>query len=178
MMSRLMKKMFACRTWRTVLNCVVLLGVMAGCNYSDEPRQITLNNRYQIEIPTYMRETNELNPNADFQYQNQFRNRYLIIFQKPKNNSLQVFAKQRTNKLLQNVRDSVVTKSSPTEINDVPCYEKVISAKVGKERIYYKLMFYEGKEYFYQLVIWTRDDKLAPFKQDIETIAKSFQQAT
>lgn len=158
-----------------VIPLLVMLLSLSSCRYSDEPYNVTLNDRYQLEIPAYMNETTELNDDAYIQYQNKFRNRYLLVFQQQKDNSLKDFADQRVQQLLNKVKDSVISKSTALEINGIQAHENVINAKVGEERIYYKLTFYEGVQNFYQLVIWTRDDKLAPFKQDMEKIANSFQ---
>ncbi len=159
--------------WFGMVMIILLLGI-AGCKYPDEPKTVTLNKRYQIDIPSYMHQTQDLNPDAEIQYQNSFRNRYLLLFKEPQSSSLQAFADQRLQQLLEKVKDSVVSKSKDLEVNGIPAHENVVNAKVGDERIYYKLLFYEGKEHYYQLVIWTRDDKLAPFKQDIDKIVSSF----
>jgi hypothetical protein len=155
-----------------------LIGIiisLSTCQYPDKPHDVILNDSYQLEVTAYMNKTSELNADAEVQFQNKFRNRYLLVFQSQKQEPFKDFVDQRVQQLLDKVQDSVISKSTAKKVNGIQAHERVINAKVGEERIYYKLMFYEGKKHFYQLVVWTRDDKLAPFKQDMEKIATSFQ---
>ncbi|HNL07812.1 MAG TPA: PsbP-related protein, partial [Chitinophagales bacterium] len=55
-------------------------------------------------------------------------------------------------------------------------YTGTVGIKKIKERIYYQLVFVEGKKHYYQIVLWTWDQWRQKYQADFEHIVQSFKE--
>lgn len=154
--------------------------------------QIEINNEYQISLPKYMRKTSELNDDASLQYQNVFKETYVIVIDEPKEEFVDVFKElnQYSDKysLVENYRDvqlqlfaesmSIENETTPEsmEINGLDAEMLEIDGKVQgiEDKITYSLTFIEGDEKVYMIMAWTMLNRKDTYRADFENITKSF----
>jgi len=158
-----------------IFSTVLALLLISSCNYEEGFKEITVDNDYTVSIPHYLKKTDRLSPTGDFQYENKFRNFYVICVDEVKNNeSLENY----TGKLLHTFEDRLddyeVKKDTINNINGLPVkYYELKGSMTGKS-LYYILVTIEGPDKFYQLCIWTTNKKKDQHLADFSTIAGSF----
>ncbi|WP_396589595.1 hypothetical protein [Allomuricauda sp. R78024] len=154
--------------------------------------QIEINNEYQVSLPKYMRKTSELNDDASLQYQNVFKEAYVIVIDEPKEEFVDVFKEldQYSDKysLVENYRDvqlqlfaesmNIENETTPVsmEINGLDAEMLEIDGKVQgiEDKITYFLTFIEGDEKVYMIMAWTMLNRKDTYRADFENITKSF----
>lgn len=192
-----MKKLF------TILLLIILGFSLTSCiNFKTKEKegtsdienfnQIEINNEYQVSLPKYMRKTSELNDDASLQYQNVFKEAYVIVIDEPKEEFVDVFKEldQYSDKysLVENYRDvqlqlfaesmNIENETTPVsmEINGLDAEMLEIDGKVQgiEDKITYFLTFIEGDEKVYMIMAWTMLNRKDTYRADFENITKSF----
>lgn len=137
-----------------------------------------------MSVPPWVKEEDELEPGAELQYANRFRNFYIICqsFNKAdvKRSSGEIMH-DNLNRLRGALKSPLVTDSSDIIINGVSGLRAEIFGRMGKpdaeENIYYSEVVFEGKERFYHLSVWTRgEDRKLRYKEDINKTISSFKE--
>ncbi|MCB0371683.1 MAG: hypothetical protein KDD31_01600 [Muricauda sp.] len=165
---------------------------------ADEPsvenfNTVTINDDYQVSIPKFMRAATGLNDQASLQYQNIFKETYVIVIDEPKSGFVDVLKDMgqydEDQSLVQNYREVQLqllastmnfdhqSEPEPLEINGLDAEMVEIDAHVEgiKEGISYVLTFFDGTDNAYMMMAWTLQDQKDEHKKTFETIAKSFQ---
>lgn len=160
---------------------------------SEDYDTVVINDDYQVNIPKFMRATTGLNDEASLQYQNIFKEAYVIVIDEPKSGFVDVLKDMgqynEDHSLVQNYRDvqlqllastmSFNHQSEPKslKINGLEAEMVEVDARVEgiKEGISYVLTFLDGTDNAYMMMAWTLEDKKDEHKKTFETIAKSFQ---
>lgn len=192
-----MKKLF------TILLLIILGFSLTSCiNFKTKEKegtsdienfnQIEINNEYQVSLPKYMRKTSELNDDASLQYQNVFKETYVIVIDELKEEFVDVFKEldQYSDKysLVENYRDvqlqlfaesmNIENETTPAsmKINGLDAEMVEIDGKVQgiEDEITYFLTFIEGDEKVYMVMAWTMKNRKDTYRPDFENITKSF----
>jgi bifunctional DNA-binding transcriptional regulator/antitoxin component of YhaV-PrlF toxin-antitoxin module len=165
---------------------------------ADEPsvenfNTVTINDDYQVSIPKFMRAATGLNDQASLQYQNIFKETYVIVIDEPKSGFVDVLKDMgqydEDQSLVQNYREVQLQLLASTmnfnhqsepkslKINGLDAEMVEIDARVDgiKEGISYVLTFFDGTDNAYMMMAWTLQDQKDEHKKTFETIAKSFQ---
>ncbi|NER15340.1 hypothetical protein GWK08_17935 [Leptobacterium flavescens] len=154
--------------------------------------EVEINNEYKIKIPKYMDKTSDLNDEASLQYQNIFKETYVVIIDESKedlistfkdlgeyNDSLSVVENYRDIQL-SSIHENIVTsyESDFRSLNinglDAEAFEMDGRVDGVDYDIAYFLTFIEGKEKLYMLMAWTLQDRRERYKSTYEKIASSF----
>ncbi len=147
---------------------------------------------YSVEIPKFMRSTTGLNEEASLQYQNIFKETYVIVIDEPKSGFVDILKEvgqfDENLSLVQNYREiqmqllsstmyiSHQSEPKPLKINGLDAEMVEVDATVDgiDEGISYLLTFIDGTDDAYMMMAWTLQSKKDEHKKTFETIAESF----
>lgn len=153
---------------------------------------VVVPNAYSVEIPKFMRSTTGLNEEASLQYQNIFKETYVIVIDEPKSGFVDLLKEMGqfddSISLIQNYREIQMQLLSSTmyisqqsepramKINGLDAEMVEVDATVDgiDEDISYLLTFIEGTDDTYMMMAWTLESKKDEHKKTFETIAESF----
>lgn len=159
-----------------------------------ELEPVSINDEFSMGIPGFMTKTASLNEDASLQYQNMFKETYVIVIDENKQEFIDAYigleAYDTTRSVLSNYADTqiqlttsnmeVIQKNKITslKINGLNAATVQIDANVEgvKNAIAYFLTFIEGKEKLYMVMAWTFRDKKDDYAMIFEKMAKSFQE--
>ncbi len=184
---------------------IFLISTMFSCVESKEKDQgdpllntdldlIRVNNQYSIEIPTFMNESDDLNIEASLQYQNIFKETYVIVIDEPKDDFKSIFEElgqyDNTVSVVKNYKDiqleffdDEVTINSVEDIessviNGLPFEIIEVDATVDDINIGYTIAYVEGAKSVYMIMVWTLQDRHEKYSQLFKKVVKSFNIST
>ncbi len=159
---------------------LLLLLIVSGCSYDNKFEQVTVDDKFSIELPDYIYELEGLNPNGLLQYGNKFRNYYTLVLEKEvSEQDYESFINASYQELVGLLENPTLTDSLNTEINGLPGRLLRLNGVVGgnegvSERILYDLYFVKGKSSTYQITIWTWHMWEETYAEATKHIAESF----
>lgn len=173
-----MKKIFALCFFTFLLSCD-----------SDKVETVTVKNKYSLELPSFLSKARDLHNDASLQYQNAFKEFYIVVIDEPKQAFYDV-AKTTTDfspdlngyyQILRNSFDESVSKTEftptkDTQINGLKAKTFSFTGEIDNLPIFYDIAYIEGKDSFYQVVIWTLKDSKEKFKEPMDKIIASFKE--
>lgn len=154
--------------------------------------EVKINNEYKIMIPDYMSETTSLNDEASLQFQNIFKEAYIIVIDESKEEFISIFKEldsyNSDSSAVKNYRDvqlqslhqgiNITKQSAPesTKIGGLDAEVVEIEGNVTgvNYKIYYYITFLEGKEKMYMAMAWTLDDRKKKYKPTFKQAVQSF----
>lgn len=157
-----------------------------------EVEQVLINGEYSMDIATYMTKTNQLNDDASLQFQNIFKEAYIIVIDEDAKEFVDVYtgleAYDSTRSVLSNYADTQVQLLSSgmevlekdpiqgTKINGLNAATTRIDGKVDgiESPISYYVTFVDGKEKVYMIMAWTLQNRKEAHKAAFEQMASSF----
>lgn len=153
---------------------------------------VSINNDYSMGIPTYMTKAKSLNDEASLQFQNMFKETYVVVIDENKQEYVDAYKElsgyDTTRSVLLNYADTQMqlttanldvvnkTRIAPLKINGLSAATTEIDANIEGVRpvISYFLTFIEGKEKIYMIMAWTLQDKKETHRATFERMARSF----
>ncbi|QLG46742.1 hypothetical protein [Costertonia aggregata] len=150
-------------------------------------------NDYSMAVPKYMKTATGLNPDASLQYQNIFKEAYVVVIDEPKDELKEVFEELNewddSKSVSENYRDIqlnfleesiTITKQMPAKamkINGLDAQVVDVDGKVDgiMYEIAYTIAFVEGNENVYMIMAWTLKDKREKTKNTYAQIINSFE---
>ncbi|MGB0840103.1 MAG: PsbP-related protein [Chitinophagales bacterium] len=168
-----------------VVGLVLIVVCVASCDYNYTFEQVKGKDLYVMEFPDFMEEVKDkaLSPLADLQYVNYFRNVYAVVIDTPKtklNLSVEQWADSSYNELIKVAKRPQKIRQNKLEINGMPAVEIIMTGDLGreaiKERIYYHLVFVEGKDHMYHISLWTWDSWREKYLEFFDRIVQSFKE--
>ncbi len=153
---------------------------------------IEINNQYKLSVPEYMTKAYDLNNEASLQYQNIYKETYIVVIDEPKDNMVAIYkelgeyndalsvVKNYKDIQLQNLSESIdITMTSnpkSAQINGLDAEFAEFDGKIAgiKFDISYFLTFIEGKENMYMIMAWTLKNRKEKYKKTFEKASKSF----
>jgi hypothetical protein len=175
-----------------------LLFSSCGLNLNKESAEkiklqtISINEEYSMGIPAYMTKTTSLNDDASLQFQNIFKEAYVIVIDEDKKAFVDTYkeleAYDSTRSVLSNYVDTqvqstlsnmnVISKKAvkASKINGLNAATTEIDSTVEgiKIPITYFLTFVDGKEKLYMIMAWTLQDKKDTYRTTFDQMVKSF----
>lgn len=157
----------ACRSWAEV-----------------EYKNHEISDLFNIELPSYLSETTDLNNEAEAQYQNALKNLCLII----RKNDWQELRRRRPEFVLEDYYDVSIEQlkvnleridaPAPDSIslNGLSAFKGSLSGTFKGDRIQFDICTIAGKRYLYQLLIWSTIEDRDQYHSDIEKIIYSFEE--
>lgn len=157
-------------------------------------RTISTNSYFDVDIPSKMTISTELNDEASVQYEyvqevaGTVKELYMIVIMETKEEietyelDMEFDALSYGDLSVANLEGGldtyeVLTKNPEIEsINGLDCAKYEMSGSLGAVGVYYKLGVFEGENAFYQVLTWTLEDQKSEFKGDMEKMINSFKE--
>ena len=155
-------------------------------------RSVDVNNQYSMSIPSYMTKTSQLNDVASLQYQNTYKEAYVVIIDELKEDVINTFkalgdydtlismAKNYRNIQLNFLSEGLnIIKQHNSKsllINGLEAESVEIDAKLEGvvPEVTYFLTFIEGKENVYMSMAWTMKKQKKRYRPTFEKMIESF----
>lgn len=149
-------------------------------------------NDYKLMVPKHMVKTTELNDEASLQYQNIYKELYIIVIDEPRDTIIESFkmlgeyddkkspVENYRTFLMDQLESNMDIKAEPEirkeKINGMDAEIVSFNAKVEgvAYEVFYQAAFYEGKNNFYYLSTWTLANKKGDNREEMEAMIKSF----
>ncbi len=153
---------------------------------------VKIQNKYQIAIPKYMKQTNELNDEASLQYNNLFKENYIIVIDESKEAFITAMDEAEINdpsySVIENYRNiqlqllngnisvSNEEQSKKMKINNLNAVQVSFVGKVPdvNDEIAYILTFIEGEFELYMIMTWTLKKYSKRYTGTYQKMAHSF----
>ena len=159
-----------------------LIFCLISCQ-SNETQEI-VKNQFKITIPRYMTETATLNQEAVLQYQNEFRNMYLIVIEDKKKDMQTALAEYKPDEKFDSDFDKYSdfrlgdlnkdNKLKNKKINGLNAKNLNITDRTAGAPVHLNIALIEGKDIYYQVITWTSANKESQNKTDMEMMVDSF----
>ena len=153
---------------------------------------VKINNEYSVHVPKYMKETDDLNDKASLQYENIYKETYLIVVDEDKqhfidlskelglfNDSVSVTENYQWVHELNINQEVDILKKTETQaisVHDLDTRIMQIDGRVSgtPEDVSFFFAFIEGDKKMYYITAWTTPDKKETYTPDFMNIIKSF----
>ncbi|HCS20483.1 MAG TPA: hypothetical protein DIW47_07970 [Bacteroidetes bacterium] len=149
--------------------------MFVACLNNDKVQVVTIDNRYSLTIPAFLKEVSNLNEDASLQYQHAMKEFYVVVIDEPKaelqkaleDNGLNSLYSDDVdgfaNLLIDGMDDAItITKKSDvidTVVNSMPARMIQIHGEIEGINAFYSVAYIEGKETYYQVMTWTLASK-------------------
>jgi hypothetical protein len=169
---------------------LLLLSTLASCTPQDTTQTIKVEGRYSIDLPSSFTKTAGLNNDASLQYQDISKELYIIVIDEPKSVMEEILTAhdlesdytqdlEGYSQLIIDGMDPSITIDSISDfregkINNLRSRELFMQGVTGGYRIYWKFAFVEGKNRYYQIMVWTLADNKAEHEGTLQNIISSF----
>ncbi|MGB0885077.1 MAG: hypothetical protein ACPGR5_01485 [Chitinophagales bacterium] len=152
---------------------IMILFFSACKNFTGEVRTIEKDS-FEIELPDWLEETNDLAPHAHYQFKSRYRNTYGIIVKTPKENKSFVDYQKEGVGVIRNFNE--ITNLFVTDsVYENNVYALQLMGDIDSEKVFYWHNTYESSNNYYQLVLWTRSyDRKQKYTPVIEKVINSF----
>lgn len=155
---------------------------------------VKIQNKYQIAIPKYMKQTNQLNDEASLQYNNLFKENYIIIIDESKetfvsalndaeiNDTIYSVIENYRNIQLELLNSSITVReekqSEKMTINNMEAVQVSFVGKIPEvdDEVAYILTFIEGKNDLYMIMSWTLHKYSKRYTGTYQQMAHSFKE--
>jgi hypothetical protein len=158
----------------------------------EDVKIVKINNEYEMSVPDYMKEAKELNDEASLQYQNLFKETYVVIIDEYKDTILERLKEigeyNADSSAIKNYRDTQLsligeranikgpTPAVAMKINGLNA--EFVEFRAGVEGvpddIAYFVTFIESKEKFYMVMAWTLYERRDKYRDDFLNMFNSF----
>jgi hypothetical protein len=166
---------------------LLLILTAFSCDVKEEFKTITISDKYSLDIPESFEKANNLNDEASLQYQNSFKEFYVIVMDEPKATfdsavvyndvdmtpDLEGYYKAIQVNLKNAIKKIKIFDQKNTEINGRKTKIFSVTGNVEGYDIFYRYAIIQGKKDYYQIMLWTEqkngDQYLATMDQSIHS---------
>jgi len=168
---------------------ILTIFLLQSCGSGDEEQFIIVGNKYSLSIPSFLTKVNNLNDDASLQYQHAWKEFYVIVIDESKEEMQDALIENDITDLyeiniegysrliLEGFKESL---SNPyqseiidTTINKMPAKLTTLSGTVEGIDAFYSFGIYEGKDSYYQVLVWTLKSKKDNYKIKMNKILYS-----
>ena len=157
-----------------------------------EYQLITHNNEFNLMIPKFMDATTSLNDEAVIQYQNIFKETYLIIIDEnieevtdafyeagiydPNYSFMENYVDFQIESISTDANSAIKGDHTKSTINGLEAETIDLTAQIEgvAYEIYYKVCFLKSEEKIYYMMLWTLNDRRDNYKEAFQKIYESF----
>jgi hypothetical protein len=169
-----------------------ILVSLSACNTKTTYETVKTNQKYSLDLPSYLQQGTDLHEDATFQYQNLLKEFYVVVLEDDKtelsklideNGLKEIYPKNFTgysNLLVEGFKENpdvkLDGKFTDWKIGTLDGKHFNLFAKLEDINIYYHYTLIEGKDTYYQVMQWTLADRKDTYKEEMDKIAKSFKE--
>jgi hypothetical protein len=157
-------------------------------------KTVKIKGKYQMSIPNYMKQTNQLNDEASLQYNNLFKETYVIVIDEDKEqfisaikeaemddatiSTIESYRNIQMELLTGNIDVSNENYSEKKTINGMNSEQVTFVGKISgvDDEIAYILTFIEGENDLYMIMDWTLNKYSKKYTNTFLKIADSFKE--
>jgi hypothetical protein len=155
---------------------------------------VNINNQYSMEVPDFMKESKELNDEASLQYQNIFKEVYIIVIDESREEFKTVFqdlgeyddeismVENYKSIQLEFLQEAITIHNKEdvesSVINGLPFEIVKVDATSDGIDIAYTIAYIDGPENVYMIMAWTEKDKREKNEALFQKMIKSFKIST
>jgi len=172
-----------------ILLLLFTLLLLTSCGDKDF-QTIHVEHRYKLDVPANFKKVKDLNKEASLQYQNALDELYVIVIDEPKDVLAQAIndnglqdrytddLKGYSKLITDGMESSIAVQKMP------PFKELTIGGDKARELsfegissgtgVYWKLAFIEGRDHYYQIMVWTLAESRKKHEKKMNTIVNSF----
>lgn len=163
---------------------------LSGCRMMPtQHEEKSVNDLFAITLPDYLEPVSELNEDAQVQFASKARDVYLIIRyntygalnagkKKPGTFNAEDYYDFHIENLLMDVSDPEAPGPKVVSLNGLKALKGYFKGNHKGDQLYYYLVMIEGQKHFYQVLLWTTQENLPLYQQDMEQIIASFRELT
>lgn len=172
-----------------ILYFLIFCCVLLSCN-EDKGQMVKVKDQYALHLPAYLTKATDLNDDASLEYQNTFKEFYIIVIDEAKTeyenaikgngledkytNDLKGYSE-----LIIGGIDPAVTFDSLPDfkdgiINGMKSRTLEVEGVSEGYHVFWKFAFIEGRNHYYQIMTWTQADKRRKHEKDMDAIINSF----
>lgn len=186
------KKMIMKRKLIYLHSTITIVMILFSCS-SSEPREVIVNNKFKMQIPTFMHSQKSLNEEASMMYANGVRELYVMALEYTPDQLQQIII----NSNLENeinidlegfskligfeegeyfLTPKDLGKLEDITINGLKTKRFENTRKINKVNVYYKVALLKGKNTYYQVIAWTLADRRNKNEKIIGDMINSFEE--
>ena len=169
-----------------IFSFLLLFFAAFSCTNSNVYTDVLVNDQYLLTVPNSLRPCTDLHKRASLQLQNLSEDFYVVVIDEKKL-ALRDFNLDYNLKTYYDalIRQSFTQKMKYPVIDKHPreiiiggnkAILSSISGSVNNRAVFYKLGIVETPDYFYQIIVWTRQDKKDKLGIDMQKIIESFKE--
>jgi len=172
---------------------IATLFFLASCAQPENKTQkVTVDGKFTIEVPDVMTKTKGLNDDACIEYQNTSKEYYLIVIDDNIEELNAIFEESDLDQfyeegfvgyadfVFESLIESIIINDKPEwkefNINKLPARQKEGYGKFDNIDIFYTYTLVHGKDYYYQIFMWTLKDNMEEFKKITDKVISSFKE--
>ena len=159
-----------------------------SCDSKTEFKSIKVND-YSISLPDFLSEGKDLNDDASLQYQNLFKEFYVVVIDESKAAFEEAIAINEledlydpnfegyTELLIGSLEEAVTFKNkkeTDTKINGLRAKILAFEGTVEGIDIYYQVAYIDGISNYYQVMVWTLADKKESYEKMMDEMIQTF----
>jgi len=164
--------------------------LFAGCDKSVPTQKVVIEDRYSIEIPSFLTKTMGLNDEASMQYKSDSLNFFVIIIDEKKEDVYSAFRENNmtekyssdfngycnlifnsNSESIESAKKSAITAS---QINKMPAKKMSVEGKFNGIGEFVYIGLIEGKDSFYQIMTWVHLEQKDEYKKVMDKMMDSF----
>ncbi|MNK10907.1 hypothetical protein D3C87_289400 [compost metagenome] len=177
-------------TKEKVIYFLLVVSLLTSCK--DKMQTVNSDGDYTMELPLSFTKANDLNDGASLQYQNTFKELYVIVIDEPKTELIKALKKNSLETTYNNdlkgyselivdgMDASIAVEKLPdfkdTTINGLNARLLSFEGLTSGNRVYWKLAFIEGNNNYHQIMIWTKAENQKKYEKEMAAIINSFKE--
>lgn len=173
---------------KKIIFLLITLSIIS-CQSDREYNTVVIEKKYSLELPADMVHAEHLNDSASLQYQNTYKEIYAMVFEKSKTGfrkqaavspdfktDIDAYVKAAKTNMENNISYPDFSEVENTKINGLKARQFSVSGIMDEYSLYYEVAFVEGKDRYYEIVIWTEKSKKEAALEKIKRIIASFKE--
>ncbi len=167
------------------ISFLVVILTFTSCKKQTTFNEVTVNDKYTILIPDYVKPSAGMHQQASLQYQNQEKEFYVLVIDESQsdmkaydlNYDIETYFQNIVSlPFKENIKNGVVSTPQKREINGANALVAEITGSVNNTDVFYKMAVIESPNKFYQVLTWTRADQKKEYEEDMLKIIESLKE--
>jgi len=164
---------------------IFLLAFAISCSKETAFNNITVNDKYTIDIPDYLTPCTDIHEYASLQYKNEEKDIYAMVLDERKKTMVNYNLDYDTNEdykniasqpFKDNIQNSKIEIPGRQEIDGKKALVTEILGNVNDKNAFYRMAIIESPYAFYQILVWTKAEYKEKYMADITRVIESFKE--